>query len=87
VGREEFRGRAVRGQEEQKGTSGEKTPLQGRTQKGRGWCRRGVGGDAGAYLNGNGMKCWVHKDMHEVRDEVTQGVQDAWDENFDFWLC
>jgi hypothetical protein len=30
------------------------------------------------YLNGNGMKYWVHKDMHEVRDEVTQGVQDAW---------
>ena len=62
VGREEFRGRAVRGQEEQKGTSGEETPLQGRAQKGRGWWRRG---DAGAYLNGNGMKCgWVHKDMY-----------------------
>ena len=26
------------------------------------------------------MKCWVHKDMHQVRDEVTQGVQDAWDD-------
>ena len=28
------------------------------------------------------MKCWVHKDMYEVRDEVTprQGVQDAWDD-------
>jgi hypothetical protein len=65
VGREEFRGRAVREQEEQKGISGEETPLQGRAQKGRGWWRRG---DAGVYLNGNGMKCWVHKDMHEVRD-------------------
>jgi hypothetical protein len=25
-----------------------------------------------------GMVC--NKDMHEVRDEVTQGVQDAWDD-------
>jgi hypothetical protein len=25
------------------------------------------------------MECWVHKDMHKVRDEVTQGVQDMWD--------
>jgi hypothetical protein len=77
VGREEFRGRAVRGQEEQKATSDEETPLQGRAQKGRGWCRWG---DAGAYLNGNGMKCWVHKDTHRVRDEVMQKVQDAWDD-------
>ena len=77
LGREEFRGRAVRGQEEQKGTSGEETPLQGKAQKGRGWWRRG---DAGAYLNGNGMKCWVHKDTHGVRDEVMQEVQDAWDD-------
>ena len=80
VGREEFRGRAVRGQEEQKEMSGEETPLQGRAQKVRGWWRRG---DAGAYLNGNGMKCWVtrvHKDMYGVRDEVLQKVQDAWDD-------
>ena len=77
MGREEFRGRAVRGQEEQKGVPGEEMPLQGRAQKGRGWWRRG---DAGAYLNGNGMKCWVHKDMHELRDEVLQKVQDAWDD-------
>jgi hypothetical protein len=47
VGREEFRGSAVRGQEEQKGTSGEETPLQpGRAQKGRGWWRRGDAGSA-----------------------------------------
>ena len=26
------------------------------------------------------MKCWVHKDMHELRDEVLQKVQDAWDD-------
>ena len=64
----------MRGQEEQKEMSGEETPLQGIAQKGRGWWRRG---DTGAYLNGNGMQCWVHKDMHEVRDEVMQGVQDA----------
>ena len=37
AGREEFRGRAVRGQEEQKGVPGEVMPLQGRAQKGRGW--------------------------------------------------
>ena len=52
VGREEFRGRAVRGQEEQKETPGEEMPLQGRAQKGRGWWRRG---DAEAYLNRNGI--------------------------------
>jgi ribonuclease HI len=77
AGREEFRGRAARGQEEQKGMSGEETTLRGRAQKGRGWWRRG---DAGAYLNGNGMKCWVHKDMDEMRDKVKQGVQEAWDD-------
>ena len=37
VEREEFRGRAVRGHEEQKGAPGEEMPLQGRAQKGRGW--------------------------------------------------
>jgi hypothetical protein len=26
------------------------------------------------------MKCWVHKDMNEIRDEVTQGVHEAWDD-------
>ena len=44
---------------------------------GRGWLHPG---DAGAYLNGNFMKCWVHKDMNEMQDEVKQGVQEAWDD-------
>ena len=84
VGREEFRGMAARGQEEQKGMTGEETPLKGRAQKGRGWWRRG---DAGAYLNGNGMKCWVHKDMNEMRDEMKQGVQEAWDDVTEKGTC
>ena len=74
----------MRGQEEQKGTSGEETPLQGRAQKGREWWRRG---DAGAYLNENGMKCWVHKDMHKARDKVTQGVRDAWHDETEKDTC
>jgi hypothetical protein len=28
-------------------------------------------------LNGFGMKCWVHKDMDEMQDEVRQDVQEA----------
>ena len=84
VGREEFRGRAARGQAEQKGTSGEETPLKGRAQKGTGWWSRG---DAEVYLNGNGMKCWVHKDMNEARDEVTKGVQEAWDDVTEKCTC
>jgi hypothetical protein len=39
VGMKEFRGKAARGQEEQKETSGEEMPLKGRAQKGRGWWR------------------------------------------------
>ena len=55
VGREKFRGRGVRGQEEQKECLVKRRLYRapGRDQKGRGWWRRG---DTGAYLNGNGMQ-------------------------------
>ena len=33
------------------------------------------------------MKCWVHKDMDEMRGEVKQGVQEAWDDVTEMDTC